>query len=349
MSGTPRSARVKKKSALSRLAERSGNTPRGSLGSDPEMTPPSPRVNRHDDLIDTLYRQRLSAEAQSTASDNYKRGNHYDRTDSDEGIEMNTAPDEIVSEQLRGSLTKHQSLAIGSKKLLQSDDEVSDDDNEDDDLQSSYSKGEKRYRDQNSDSDDLKGRSHKEPLRSSPQYADHTNERPRSRLGYDADVNLSGRYQQQHRNSSDDDDYKPDSKSEQSLDLGKRLSMKHTGDNLTMLYHDALMRHESDSQRNDLDSDSERDDGLADLKHHSPSPPKYSDRSPEHHTYSHKISSASLMSTISSRTFMLDGDKPDPFAEQSQDSLQSTSVLPLISTKEARNRCVFSIQYYLIK
>ena len=361
MSGTPRSGRTKKKSTLSRLALKAGTNPHESEDSEQESVPySSRRSTSRDDLADSLHRQRLGTDSRYPidADVSVSRNNQY-RSDSDEGIELNTGSSGFNStgrRQLPEIPRRHTSTL---QTRIQTDSDEDDDDDDDDGyVDRSQVQGEKRYRDQNSDGDDLRLRNRKEPPwkpsplergnRTEPMDIDSPRARPKSRLGYDNDRGNTGRYGQTNDISDEDDYYKQSSSLARSPDLTKRLSLRQPREDLTGLYKNALEQAERELSDDDGQSEHyEREDDLADLRRYSHSPPRPSARSPEHHDYNRQITSTSIASSITSRTFKNAAHKQDPFGNLSQASLQSTSVLPVISTKQARNRYVQFLSCYL--
>lgn len=384
---SPRS--YKKKSGLAKLAASRGHRKVASSEESDEVD--SYARSSHygsrsrDELADSLHRQSLRSPRypidadvevrDSSRSRGYSRGAMED--DSDEGIELNNSGRYGTSSHSRstnndGTINRLKSLNVDTL-----DSQESETENYGRSYQSSSYKGEKRYRDQNSDGDDMardlgRSRNRKQlvgtgtldsddqdiidsmpthhrysrtsstgktsPLRShspdrSPSRLDRYSNMDVDKLGNSSSDELGGTYS---RAKSDDES--------DLYDRYRQILSKENGKNNKKSYSS------SSGYRNILEEDNELEDNVPDLRRkvltqnaRSVYPARAGSPLPSLQKKD-TIGSVHSNSSVSSSLFRSLGDRQwsmasAPHADDvSQRSFQSSSVLPLISTKQARNR-----------
>ena len=330
---SPRSAR-KKKSHLAKLAakKRESDESSSELGSRSSLLDSS-RNNQSD----ALRRQSLERQSyerlgrHSNEDDNVRGSNRYSRDDdSDEGIGLGAKSNYRNNERQRlpsdRTLNRFQSMKVNGQ-----------DSEEESDSDERTSKGEKRNREQNSDGDDLKRDTGH--FQTKKKYDDESDEeagpsRPYSRLADEIESD-----------EMDSDDG--------NITLGKTFKRDHDKEDMQAQYRQLLqVKDTTDSaasprmyrrksplsmRKSELDpvEEAEVSDDMLDTKSSPFTQPRPSAMSPSPPVHRHFMSNS--LSSYKSMDRPTSGQSGFAMSER---SMQSTSALPLISTKEARSRWV---------
>ena len=359
MSDTPRSGRSKKKSTLSKLADKKGRGHLNISDDSDENSPRNSQRDRHryndDDDDDEPYMHRSRYSNQSSGS--YPRypidakvqiANDRDSDDdeeSDEGVEVSGRSAGNRSTRLPSDGTLNRLRSLNMETSL----------NRYGDRSSLDHKGEKRFRDQNSDGDEMdrdssRTRYRKQHVASPDSEEQDSDDYTLSRTKRTPEAmrrSLGATTSSSHRMDVDDydtPDYDP-----------RNYSSSRKGPSAlnTSGINDDLKRYQAMLERTDRNSDDdmmerrEMADNVPDLGHRF-SPPRHSALSPtppmqrrDYHNDSIGYSNSSMKGI--GRPWSA-AEKAGNYDEMmSQRSYASSSVLPLISTKEARNRLAIAL------
>ncbi len=350
-SATPRSARHKKKSPLAKLASHKV-TPRQSAEKDLVLGAELQDSHSREDLAEALNRQRLSSESKPAypieAEVHLAQNAATQQEDSDEGIELGGMQDR--SDPFRNTLSKQrgievlqnlkpQTITLGGEKDRKKIFRVGGNDSEEEEAspmsegehgsggfeivgKQLVTKGEKRYREQNSDGDELVRDTGaiRSTKRSSVEKRQIPNTSQLQRETCQANVrheNTSHRTERRSVGTSSKNGAVPNG----DRTFGAKFEI-HDDDDILQTYQQQLLR---------TDTDDEIGDQLGDM--HRP-PRSFSPQS-------RPATSGSLMSQASviSSSMFKDGPVADALQNDTltQGSSQS-SVMPMVSTAEARNR-----------